>query len=174
MPKIELAPVVEIPREARPWLWWAQHAEDCKLAGMALPVADYDFGRLATLGLDTVVSLIGRPDYDPAPLELHTFELHDLAGGLLPPDRVREEEEVAAAVSAVCELLDQDHGVVVHCHAGVGRTGTVIASVLAARGHRPQDIVPWLDSVQRARGAHGWPESSWQLQQIDRFTRPAG
>ncbi len=174
MPKIELALVEEIPAGGTGRLVVAQRAEDCKLAGMALPVADYDFGRLATLGLDTVVSLIGRQDYDPTPLELRTFELHDLAGGLLPPDRVREEEEgrgrrvggVRAARPGPRRRRAPPCGRRPDRHRDRLRP--------AARGHRPQDIVPWLDSVQRARGAHGWPESDWQRGQIDRFTRPGG
>jgi len=172
MTKIELPPVEDAVVDGPPYLWWAQLGERGRLAGMALPAADYDFGLLAVRGLDTVVSLIGRQGYDAGPLERREFSLHDLVGGVLPPDRESEEREVAAAVAEVCGLLDEGRNVVVHCRAGIGRTGTVIGSVLAARGHRPREVVDWLDRLQarRFRGG-GWPESAWQTEMVERFAR---
>lgn len=159
---------LELPSPAQavvagpPHLWWAQRG-GFRLAGMARPADDYDFSRLADLGFDTVVSLVGPAGYDAAPLAVRTFELHDLVDGALPPDPVREEREVRAAVACVRELLAAGSSVVVHCHGGVGRTGTVIAATLISLGHPAAEVLNWLDQVQRARGArHGWPESPWQ------------
>jgi Protein-tyrosine phosphatase len=174
MTRLELPPVEEAVADTAPWLWWALRGESGRLAGMAQPAADYDFGLLAAQGLDTVVSLVGAPAYDPAPLRPRTFELHNLAAGGLPPDPAAEEREVAAAVAEVCALLDAGRNVVVHCHAGIGRTGTVIGSVLAARGLPPDEVVDWLDRLQRRRtGRGGWPESAWQRAMVHRAA-PAG
>jgi hypothetical protein len=170
MTSLDLPPAAQAVVAGPPHLWWARRGETGSLAGMAQPAADYDFSRLADLGLDTVVSLVGPARYDAAPLAQRVFSLHDLVGGLLPPDPVGEEQEVRAAVACVRELLAGGANVVVHCHGGVGRTGTVIASTLISLGHDPETVLHWLDQVQRTRGArHGWPESPWQRQIVTGF-----
>ena len=168
--------MIELPRPEEavvsgpPWLWWAQRGEKARLAGMALPADNFDFTRLSELGFDTVVSLIGFGNYSPAPLERHAFTLHDLVAGGLPPDPVNEELELRAAVTKVNGLLDEGHNVVVHCRAGIGRTGTVIACALVARGYDADEVTDWLDRVQRIRTKHeGWPESRWQTLMVNRF-----
>ena len=57
-------------------------------------------------------------------------------------------------------------GVVVHCHAGRGRTGTVIGGALVMLGHDPETVVDWLHRVQRTRGKRGWPEQPWQAEVV--------
>ncbi len=66
------------------------------------------------------------------------------------------------AARFVVERLEAGEGVVVHCHAGRGRTGTVIGSALVMLGHDPATVVDWLHRVQRTRGKRGWPEQPWQ------------
>ena len=170
MAMIELPQPDDAVVSGPPWLWWAQRGEKARLAGMALPADNFDFNRLSELGFDTVVSLIGFGNYSPAPLERHAFTLHDLVNGNLPPDPVNEELEVRAAVAKVCALLDEGRNVVVHCRAGIGRTGMVIACALTARGYDPDEVIGWLDQVQKLRTKHdGWPESRWQADMVGRF-----
>lgn len=167
-----LLPVSDAVSAEEPWLWWAL-AGTAKLAGMFKPPEGFPFSYLHEQGLDTIVSLIGPASYDPAPLQSRAHALQDLFGGAAPDDAEAEEREVRRAVATVRSLLDEGHGVVVHCHAGIGRTGLVIGSVLVSGGHDPAAVTAWLADVQRARGAKGWPESPWQAEVLASFSTGA-
>ena|ERR1700675_374882 len=114
-------------------------------------------------GIRHVVCLThAEAPYDPAPLSVHHAPLQDLYTRHEPDDPERERDQARAAARFVVERLDAGEGVVVHCHAGRGRTGTVIGSALVMLGHDPATVVDWLHRVQRTRGKRGWPEQPWQ------------
>jgi protein tyrosine/serine phosphatase len=145
-------------------LWWATR-EPAPLAGMAYPHrADWEL--LHAAGFHHVVCLTdGTARYDPLPLQSHAFELQDqyVSG---PSNPEVEQFQVEAAVDAVVDALSTGDGVLVHCHAGRGRTGTVVGGVLVRLGHDPEDVVAWLHRVQRARSKRGWPENPWQADAV--------
>jgi Polymorphic toxin system, DSP-PTPase phosphatase len=152
-----------------PWLWVAQ--QEPLLAGMFAPPPGFAFSFLADRGARAVVSLVGPQTYDADPLQVYAFDLHDLYGGLLPADPEHEEAELRRAAACALALVRDGVGVVVHCRAGIGRTGTVIGAVLVALGHPKEQVAAWLDVVQKRRGAAGWPESAWQADQLDTLVR---
>ncbi len=138
---------------------------------MAAPPPAFRVASLADLGVQSVVSLIGPQTYDAGPLQTYSFRLADLYGGLDPGDLVSEEVELGQAAQQVLDLTRGGVGVAVHCRAGIGRTSTVIGAVLVALGHPVPAVTSWLDAVQKARGAPGWPESRWQEAQLDVLVR---
>jgi protein tyrosine phosphatase (PTP) superfamily phosphohydrolase (DUF442 family) len=69
------------------------------------------------------------------------------------PLDVREYE---AVVSRVHELLVSGSAVLVHCAAGIGRTGVFIISLLQNLGHETET------ATQIARKAGSWPENNEQ------------
>jgi hypothetical protein len=156
-----LLPVADAVPTDPSWLWWARTGA-VRLAGMAAPPLGFPFSLLQERGLDAIVSLAGPGDYDSTPLTPYAFDLADLVHGAAPVDSETQAAEVRRAVTTASGLLADGHGVAVHCCMGIGRTGLVIGSVLVAAGHDPVAVAGWLDEVQRARGAPGWPESPWQ------------
>jgi Tyrosine phosphatase family len=145
-------------------LWWAAR-EPAPLAGMAYPHrADWDL--LHAEGFHHIVCLTDRTTrYDPFPLTAHAFELQDqYVSGPSNPDV--ELVQVEGAVDVVVDALTAGEGVLVHCHAGRGRTGTVVGGALVRLGHDPDDVVDWLHRVQRARSKRGWPENPWQAEAV--------
>jgi hypothetical protein len=145
-------------------LWWATR-EPAPLAGMAYPHrADWDL--LHAEGFRHVVCLTdGAARYDPFPLESCAFELQDqYVSGPRDPDT--ELMQVEVAVDTVVDALSAGEGVLVHCHAGRGRTGTIIGGALVRLGHDPEVVVEWLHRVQRARSKRGWPENPWQANAV--------
>jgi protein-tyrosine phosphatase len=151
-------------------LWWAAR-EPAPLAGMAYPHrADWDL--LLAAGFSNVVCLTdGTARYDSTPLVSHAVLLQDqyVAG---PTDPDGEHRRVAEAVGLVVDALSAGEGVLVHCHAGRGRTGTVIGGALVRLGHDPEEVVAWLHRVQRARSKRGWPENPWQADAVRALGAP--
>lgn len=149
---------------------WFVTADGPPLAGMAAPETRLDHDLLGQLGFDVVISLIGPPEYDTGAFEVDVFSLQDLHGAATPADASSEQGLILEAAQRVIERLSAGSGVVVHCAAGVGRTGTVIGAALVGLGHSATTVTAWLDTVQRLRGFDGWPESPWQLQALTAVT----
>ena len=83
-------------------------------------------------------------------------------------DPIAELAKVRAAADITADALARGEGVAVHCRGGRGRAGTVIGLALTKLGHRPNDVVAYLDRLHKTRGKGGWPESPWQAEVIKR------
>lgn len=104
-----------------------------------------------------------NPKYDPAPLQLSiAVELDDLAETPLPFKPVQEAKRIKEIAKWVVDRLQAGEGVLVHCAAGRGRTGTVIGAALRILGHPAEEIIDHLDQVHGLRNAKEWPEAKWQ------------
>ena len=68
---------------------------------------------------------------------------------------VPEAATMRAILDAIDEWLAAQRRVYVHCHAGIGRTGTVIGCWLVRRGVAPAQVFPELARLRRdTRSAH--------------------
>ena len=112
-----------------------------RVAGMSMP-ASSDAEDLATLGITAVVSLTRRSPFagTPAPLAVLHLPVVDMAAA--------SQEQLLEAVRFIDGILDGGGRVAVHCVAGLGRTGTVLAAWLVSRGADPEEA---LHRVRTAR-----------------------
>jgi protein-tyrosine phosphatase len=65
--------------------------------------------------------------------------------------------------------MEDGEGIVVHCVGGIGRTGTVIGCVLRDLGFSADEVINYLDDLNKERGFGGWPETEWQEEMIRRY-----
>ena len=147
--------------------------EPTLLAGMRRPSTATPWKELHRIGLRRIVSLtMNPPDYMACPLLIAGhFPMQDLYGGASPDDVEMENNQLMKAANRVFSLVNHRIGVVVHCDGGTGRTGTVIGCVMKGLGYNVPDILTYLDSLNRERGARaGWPESQWQADMLQNYS----
>jgi len=160
-----------VPRLATPWEFYWVLEQPGPLAGMAYPRSS-PWQTLAGEGFRSVVCLTDSIiRYDPFPLKvLRAVKFKELYRGAYPDEAEAEQTALRDIVGAVRSELIQGKGVVVHCVAGTGRTGTVIACTLRALGLPLPDVLDYMEQLNTARGKPaGWPESEWQLQQVRKW-----
>ncbi len=106
--------------------WVVRHP--APLAGMAYP-RGRSWEDLHHAGFRHVVCLThAEAPYDPTPLSVTPVRLQDLYNRREPDDPELERAQTLVAVDFVVARLVAGEGVVVHCHAGRGRTGTSSAA----------------------------------------------
>lgn len=122
---------------------------------------EYDVEALKRVGVTILVSLTTRP-VDPALLKRHGIK------GIWMPIKdmhapgVKEAEQMCRQVF---DLMASGHVVAYHCRAGLGRTGTMLASHLIMEG---KTALQALESVRRIE--HRWVQSDEQVRFLERFS----
>jgi atypical dual specificity phosphatase len=76
------------------------------------------------------------------------------------------QEQLERCVSAIQRANEKNMGVAVHCEAGMGRTGTVLAAYFVARGMSAAEAIA---RVRRMRP--GSVETDEQVEAIELFAR---
>ena len=115
------------------------------VAGMARPCAlEDDLRQLRTLGIGAIVGLTLSPLDAQALREAGMDYLHLP----LPDFSAPSISEIEQAVRFIREKVDADDKVVVHCAAGMGRTGTMLACYLVATGKTSDAAI---EGVRKAR-----------------------
>ncbi len=129
-----------------------------RVAGMALPRPE-EYAELHKVGVRAVLTLTEHPPLgDPTEFGLESLHvpLIDFGAPTL--------EALSHCVAWIAEQLEADRPVAVHCLAGQGRTGTVLAAWLVSEGMDAKEAVL---EVRRVRP--GSIETAGQVQSVLAF-----
>ncbi len=99
-----------------------------QLAGMGYPMAE-DIDLLKQFGITAIVSLTIRKPDGLGDLQVLRLPIPDMSSPSV--------DHLDEAVSFTRRVIGESGCVAVHCGAGVGRTGTVLAAYLVAEGLTP-------------------------------------
>ena len=118
-----------------------QYIEGFAVAGSGSPVAEGALPQvldsLRREGIGAIVSLTERP-LDAAPIREFEFEyLHVPVEDFTAPTAAQIDRVMAFIEGS----LEAGHKVLVHCWAGIGRTGTMLACFLVRRGYKPAEAI---------------------------------
>ena len=122
---------------------------------------DVDLDALARLGVSRLVCLEERQTIDPSHLRARSLEpLHVPIDDMEAPSI----EQATALCREIDDLIARGEAVAVHCRAGLGRTGTVLACVLIHEG------TPALEALEAVRHINpSWVQSSRQIRFLEEF-----
>jgi len=132
-----------------------------RVIGMARPSSE-DLAALASSGVRHVISLTSQP------LERELLNRHGITGIHMPVTDMSAPSpgEITRFVEELTRLVDDGHKVAVHCGAGLGRTGTMLACYLVSRGMSAEEA---LNEVRRRRP--GSVESRVQEEAVREYER---
>jgi atypical dual specificity phosphatase len=132
------------------------------LAAVARPSSPEDLAWLRAQGIEVLVSLTeDRPRRDWVE-QANLLVFHEPMEDMEAPT----QDQLDRCVSAIERATERNMGVAVHCGAGLGRTGTVLAAYLVAKG---QNAAGAIAKVRRLRP--GSIETEDQVEAIELFAR---
>jgi atypical dual specificity phosphatase len=135
------------------------------LAALAMPESADDLIWLRCHGIEVLLSLTEDPPrrdwVEDAGLLLFHVPVEDM--------EAPTQEQLNRCISAIDRAHERSMGVAVHCTAGLGRTGVILACHLVARGLKAREAIA---RVRRLRP--GSVETPEQTEAVEEFARRRG
>src|SRR5262245_52118598 len=132
------------------------------LAGLARPAALDELMWLRDQGIQLLVSLTENPLRRDWINEAGLFSMHVPVEDLQAPS----QKQIDLCLSAIAKARANEFGVGIHCGAGLGRTGTILACYLVTQGLNGRDAIA--RTRQLRPGSIETPE---QEEAIEEFAR---
>lgn len=107
------------------------------LAALALPESKEDLEWLRSHSIEVLISLTEDPLRRDWVNDTGILVVHEPIDDMEAPT----QEQLDRCVSAIARANERNMGVAVHCGAGLGRTGVVLAAYLIHRGRTPREAI---------------------------------
>jgi atypical dual specificity phosphatase len=118
--------------------------EKPRLAALALPESEAELLWLREQGIQLLLSLTEEPPPRTWVNNSGLLLLHVPIVDLEAPT----QEQLDQCVSALQKAMENDMGVAVHCGAGLGRTGTILAAFFVHRGMTGAEAIARVRSLR--------------------------
>ncbi len=135
------------------------------LAGMAEPVEPEEFQWLRDQGIQLIISLTEESPPREWINDAGLMNVHEPIPDMTAPT----QEQVEKIISNIRGATDQQMGVAVHCSAGMGRTGTILACYFVEQGLNARNA---LSKIRRLRP--GSVETEEQVEVVNEYARRKG
>jgi atypical dual specificity phosphatase len=132
------------------------------LAALAYPRSPETLTWLREQGIDILISLTEETPYRNWINDAGLMSIHLPVSDMTAPS----QEQLKQAVDAIEHAVKSQMGVAVHCAAGLGRTGTILAAYFVSRGDTAEDAI---QKVRRQRP--GSIETHAQVEAIYAYAR---
>ncbi|MCH9683029.1 MAG: ATP-binding cassette domain-containing protein [Deltaproteobacteria bacterium] len=143
---LELGKITIPPPSGFHWVL-DRHLGGMAQPGMLRPLVD-DIEFFEASGVDVLVTLTESPLATSAIAQLNAHGVGRVLHWPIPDMDVPSRQAALHMIRRLSEMYLAGKIVVVHCHGGLGRTGLVLAMMLVAQGHSPEDAVNYLRSIQ--------------------------
>ena len=134
---------------------------DKKLAGSAIPTSKEEIDWIKQEGVKSIVTIREEPLEDEWIKDINYLHVHSNDMG------IPEFSDLVNSVDFIHQRITNDEPVMVHCLAGLGRTGTILACYLIKYEDMTADDA--IEKVRRER--HGSIQSFSQEEIIFRFEK---
>jgi len=134
-----------------------------KLAGCSFPLSN-ELLTLPSLNLMLVVNLTSRGLPNSLKRKLRASSV-DFKRFPIPDFGLPTPQIIHKYLQTVCEALQQDKGVLTHCIAGCGRTGTMIGLFLVTHGYSAEKALEIIHDVL----GRGCPDTKKQASLIHQY-----
>jgi len=153
-----------------PTIYEVVNLDSGTLSVMAKPVGgewiEEEFAGLRKLGIDHVVSLLETHEQDEVGLadEESYCQKNEMQYSSFPiPDRgLPRTDKAKSFASELCQEVRDGNHIVIHCRAGIGRTGIIAAAILVHAGYSSTEA---LQTISEARGIEV-PDTDEQAQWV--------
>lgn len=132
------------------------------LAALAFPQDREELHWLRRQGIQLLISLTEEPPRREWINDAGLLLLHVPVEDFHPPS----QRQIDLCISAIAKAQEQAMGAAVHCRAGLGRTGTILACWLVAQGKKAQEAISLIRKLRP-----GSVETSEQVEAIEDFAR---
>ncbi len=132
------------------------------LAAMARPESEEDLDWLRRHGIDVLVSLTEEPPRSDWANGAGILVFHVPIEDMEAPT----QEQLERCVSAIARANEQNMGVAVHCEAGLGRTGVVLAAYGVHKGMTASEAMAHIRKLRP-----GSIETDDQVEAVVEFAR---